>query len=275
MATLPGYVTAQITVPAQTQAVTVELRLANVVRGPELVVERSNPDQTAAQPGVSQAVSHPTIKDTAEIGVFEDLMSAIQLLPGVAYGGDFNATPSVRGGDPSETVAYLDGAPFLYPYHWGGLESVFDPNFVETAELSDGIISARNGDMLSALLEVTSKSSLTAEPRLNFSLSTTGMDAWLQYPVSGQLGILVGGKATWMEVPFALYGAFGDFNQVPSILDGYAKVEWKPIDSLRWDTNFFYGSDGFDQKKGDVINLNLESYPQEYYQTGRGRFPVH
>ena len=91
--------------------------------------------------------------------------------------------------------------------------------------------------MLSGLLEITSKSPLTAQPRLNFGLSTTGLDAYIQYPVSDRLGILAGGKVTWMEVPFALSGVSRDFNQVPYIRDGYTRVEWKPVENLDWTSN--------------------------------------
>jgi hypothetical protein len=264
--TYPGYATNRTTVPPRTTTVTVNLRLASVVNGPALVVEKAKPDQTDAKPGESQVIPRETIKSTAEIGVFEDLTASLHLLPGVGYSGYFNAQPSVRGGDPSEMVAYLDGAPFLFPYHWGGIVSIFDPNFVASAKLSDGVISARYGDVLSGLLEITSKSPLTAQPRLNFGLSTTGLDAYLQYPLSDQLGILEGGKITWMEVPFAVSGFSRDFNQVPFIRDGYTRVEWKPAENLDLTSNFFYGTDGFIQKRIGTISLNPYAYPQEDYR---------
>jgi outer membrane receptor for ferrienterochelin and colicin len=264
--TYPGYATNRTSIPPQTSSVAVNLRLANVVSGPVLVVEKAKPDQTNAQPGVSQVVSKESIKNTSEVGVFEDLTASLRLLPGVGYGGNFDAQLSVRGGDPSETAAYLDSAPLLFPYHWTGVVSIFDPNFLDSAKLSDGVISARYGEVLSGLIEVTSKSPLTEQPRLTLGLSTTGFDSYLQYPISQRFGILAGGKITWMEVPFALYGASRDFNQVPYIRDGYARAEWKPVDNLDWSTNFFYGSDGLDQKNNNLINLNLSSYPQESYQ---------
>ena len=114
--TYPGYDTNRTSIPPQTSSVTVNLRLANFVSGPGLVVEKAKPDQTNSQPGVSQVVTNDAIKNTGEVGVFEDLTASLQLLPGVGYGGNFDAQLSVRGGDPSETVAYLDGAPLQFPY---------------------------------------------------------------------------------------------------------------------------------------------------------------
>jgi hypothetical protein len=245
---LPGYERASFAVRGGDRAAAVKLAISGVVEGAELVVEGSRPQQTDAQPGVSEVVSRQDIRHTGEMGMVEDVMSTIKLMPGVGYAGGWNAMPSIRGGDPQEMTAVLDGAYVLYPYEWGGAFSIFDPNMVESAKLSNGVISARYGRVMSGLLEVNTKAPAMLRTQFDFSLSTTGLDVFAQgSPLEG-VGILAGGKATWIEVPMAIMGQLDSFKQVPYIRNGYAKAFWRPSDSVELDLNCFVGTDGVGAK---------------------------
>ena len=85
------------------------------------MVERPKPRQTESQAGVSQAVNHEDLQNTAKIGLREDIKTTIKTPPGVGYSGTLGgARPTVRGGAPNETTATFDGAYILDPYYWGG-----------------------------------------------------------------------------------------------------------------------------------------------------------
>jgi hypothetical protein len=243
-ASLPGYEPATFWIKGGDREAAVKLSIAGVVEGAELVVEGSRPQKTDAQAGVSEVASREDISHTGEIGLVEDVMSTIKLMPGVGYTGGWSAMPSIRGGDPQEMTAVLDGAYVLYPYEWGGAYSIFDPNMVESAKLSNGIISARYGRVMSGLLEVNSKSPGMMRTQFDFSLSTTGVDFFVQGALAPDLGILAGGKATWIEVPMALEGQSDLFEKVPYIRNGYTKAFWRPTDGVELDVNTFVGTDG-------------------------------
>jgi hypothetical protein len=117
---LPGYKTKMVALNTRVGTVSIELTIANVVEGTELVVEQPKPQSSDAEPGVSVVASQEQIAATSNIGVVEDVMSTVKSLPGVGYDGSWNALPSIRGGDPSKTTTVLDGVSILYPYHWGG-----------------------------------------------------------------------------------------------------------------------------------------------------------
>jgi len=119
-AAYPGYETGRIVVPAAGSSFTIALRLSGVMQGRELVVEASRPGTSETQTGRSVAVNTREIAQTAEIGVIEDVMSTIKLLPGVNYSGMFDAQPSIRGGYPGDMNASFDGFYVNNPYHWGG-----------------------------------------------------------------------------------------------------------------------------------------------------------
>ncbi|OHE67914.1 MAG: hypothetical protein A2Z99_14280 [Treponema sp. GWB1_62_6] len=252
---LPGYDDKTVVVQEDRKELTVRLRMSGIIEGQELVVEKAVPLVSDSQAGVAVAVSERQMESTAQIGVVEDVMSTIKTLPGVGYAGGWNARPSIRGGSPSETTVVLDGFEVIYPYHWGGAFSIFNPNMVDSAKLSAGLVSARYGRNISGLLEINSKT--PDKPSFGFeaSLTTTGTEAFVQAPLGKDAGLLLGGKLTWMEVSFALAGADGTFNQVPFIRDGYGKFFWKPADRLSFYANAFFGSDG--------VGVKIDSEPDE------------
>ena len=243
-ATLPGYETGKLWVKPGDRELTLKLSIAGVIEGKELVVEKAKPQKTDEQSGVSDVATQGQIESTGEIGIVEDVMSTIKLLPGVGYVGGWNAMPSIRGGDPSETTAALDGAYVLYPYQWGGAFSIFDPNMVESAKLSNGIISASYGNVLSGLLEVNSKTPSSPRPQIEVGLSTSGLDFYAQGAIAPGLDLMIGGKVTWLELTFALVGESAAYPIVPYIRNGYARISWKPSDDFEWFLNSFVGSDG-------------------------------
>lgn len=238
-AALPGYEPKKALARAGDHTLLIKLSLSGFVEGGELVVEKPKPKVTDAQAGVSQVVTKEDITNTT-MGVVEDLMSTIKTLPGVGYSGNFGI-PSIQGGNPNEMIAVLDGAYVLYPYHWGGAVSIFNPDMVESAKLSDGIVSASYGQFLSGVLEVNSITPNKVQPTVDFGLSTTGLDCFVSSPLSENAGLFIGGKTTWLQVPLSLFGAAQD---APYITEGYTKLYWDPTPDVKLFLNGYLGTDG-------------------------------
>jgi hypothetical protein len=253
-ASLIGYTTAKLWVEPGQASLVVKLALAGVSEGRELVVERAKPGQTDEQAAVSQVVTRDEIKNTAQIGIIQDLMSSIKLLPGVGYSGKFSAAPSIRGGAPVETRAALDGGLVWYPYQWGGACSIFDPTVVESAKLSNGLISSRYGQVISGMLEVQSRTPATVTPQFDGDLSTTGATIFGLLPFAENSGLMVAGKATWISATLAavqaISGQSAGITTAPYILNGFARFYWKPSNVAEWDLNGFVGNDGVGMDSG-------------------------
>ena len=259
-AELPGYETKKTVVTQSDTALVITLALSGVVEGNELVVEKSKPNSTDAENGVSQAVTKKDITNTT-MGVVQDLMSTIKTLPGVGYTSGFNAMPSIQGGNPSEMTAVLDGAYVLYPYHWNGAVSIFNPDMVDSAKLSDGIVSARYGEFLSGLLEVTSISPNKVQPTADLGLSTSGIDFFVSAPFSETAGLLLGGQTTYLQLPLAFFGLAKD---APYITEGFGKLSWDPSPRVKWFLDAYLGVDGV---KAD--NLGKQPPPPDTLTTTR------
>ncbi|MCL1930243.1 MAG: Plug domain-containing protein, partial [Treponema sp.] len=186
--TYPGYDTRRVTIPAGTDGdrvlrIIAAMQLSGVMQGRELVVEAQRPEVSETKSGRSVAISERELAQTAEIGLIEDVMSSVKLLPGVGYTGMFGAMPSIRGGDPGDLMASFDGFYLERPYHWVGAVSIFDPKMVSSARLSHGVFSSRYGHTVSGLLEIASKSPSATEVELETSISTSAVSFNLSYPL--------------------------------------------------------------------------------------------
>ncbi|GHT77677.1 hypothetical protein FACS1894130_02810 [Spirochaetia bacterium] len=253
----PGYENRRVTVAAEAKELTVAMRLGGILESRELVLEVERPGVSETKSGRSVAISGAELARTAEIGIIEDVMTSIKLLPGVGYSGMFNAMPSIRGGDPGDLMAALDGFYIANPYHWGGGISIFDPKMIESAKLSHGVFSTRYGHTISGLLEITSKKPSPTETELDIGLATSAASINLSYPLWGRGGILFMGKVTyWDTLVWAAQGLSKAFPE-DEILDLINAVSTAPYirstalsGNYRFNTdleltiNGFFGSDG-------------------------------
>ncbi|MCU0241805.1 MAG: TonB-dependent receptor, partial [Vicinamibacteria bacterium] len=91
----------------------------------------------------------------------ENVFRVLQTLPGVTGTDEFSSRLSVRGGGPDQNLTVMDGVEIHNPYRLFGLTSAFNPETVESFELTAGAFSARYGDRLSSLLVVGNRAGKT------------------------------------------------------------------------------------------------------------------
>jgi hypothetical protein len=255
----PGYETKRVNIPPAESGlgqITVSLRLSGVMQGRELVVEAQRPETSETKSGRSVAISERELEQTAEIGIIEDVMSSVKLLPGVGYTGMFGAMPSIRGGDPGDLMASFDGFYLERPYHWMGAVSIFDPKMVSSARLSHGVFSSRYGHTISGLLEITSKSPSFTEMEMETGISTSAASLNLSFPLNGKGGILFMGKVSyWDTLVWAAKGLskvidnenlalINAVSTAPYIRSAAVAADYRFSPDLEWRLNAFFGSDG-------------------------------
>ncbi len=265
IAVLPGYEMIRLPITARLQQTKLAMRIAGVIEGNELLVERSAPGKSDAKSGISVAMDREEMKTTAFIGLVEDIMASVSTLPGVGFTGGWNAEPSIRGGYPAEMGTVLDGVYIVEPWHWGGAFSIFNPHMVSSFKMSHGIFSTRYGRAMSGLLEVTTKKPDGPEVRLDASISTTSTDVFFQVPFGQNAGLLAGGKVTYLET-LALANELLQLNpelsetvpKMPYIRDAYVKGYWTPRPALDISVNAFFGSDGA-SAAGDTLNEGIHT----------------
>ena len=250
----PGYENGRLVITVGANAFTMGLRLSGIMENRELVIEAAKPGSSETSTGRSVALSGRDITQTGEIGIIEDVMSSIKLLPGVGYAGFFNAVPSIRGGDPMDTTAALDGYYIFNPYYWGGGFSIFDPRMVQSARLSHGVFSTRYGNTISGILEITSKKPSSTETEFELGASTSAASFNLSLPLNGKGGLLFMGRVTYYD-PFIwaakqaakVYEALDAVNSIrvaPYIRGGTITGNYRFLDNLELQATGFWGMDG-------------------------------
>ncbi|MCL2244132.1 MAG: TonB-dependent receptor plug domain-containing protein [Treponema sp.] len=253
-AAYPGYETGRLIITITENSYTAFLRLSGIMESRELVIEAVRPGSGETRTGRSVAVTGREITQTAEIGIIEDVISSIKLLPGVGYAGFFNAQPSIRGGEPADMRASLDGYYILNPYHWGGGYSIFDPRMVDSAQLSHGVYSSRYGHSISGLLEITTKKPSPSETQFELGINTSSASFNYSLPFTGSGGILFMGRITYYSPVLALAKELGKTIDALSIVNsvrvapyiGSAAVtgNYRFTDTFEFTASGFWGMDG-------------------------------
>jgi vitamin B12 transporter len=89
-----------------------------------------------------------------------DVLQVFQAMPGVTRASE-GSDLYVRGGDAAESPVFVDGARMTYAGAFeglhGGIFGVLDPNAIKKADFSSGGFSARYGNALSGIVDITTE----------------------------------------------------------------------------------------------------------------------
>lgn len=183
-------------------------------------------------------------------GAYEDVLRALQALPGVLATSDFSSQFIVRGGSPDQNLILLDGIEVLNPYRLNGMGSVFNPVLLRDAELHAGGFPAPYGDRLSSVLAVTLREG-TAARRLGgrVSLGVTGANAVLEGRAGGAGSWIIGARRSlYAFLPARFTSRLITHNDVafPDFTDVQGKLVLRPGRRHRLQVTGLLGRDDFD-----------------------------
>jgi TonB family protein len=91
-------------------------------------------------------------------GTFGDPLRVIENLPGLARAPFAGGSLIVRGANPEDSGVYYDGVEIPILYHFGGLKSVVNAEFLEDINFYPGGFGARYGRATAGVVDVTSRS---------------------------------------------------------------------------------------------------------------------
>jgi hypothetical protein len=274
-ASYPGYENGVLNIPVNGTHFSLGLYLSGVLVGRELLIEAQRPGVSETRSGRSVAISGEALERSSQIGIIEDVMTSIKLLPGVGYSGMFNALPSIRGGNPGDMTAALDGYYVEFPYYWGGGFSIFDPNMVASAQLSHGVFSVRYGHTISGLLEVTSKKADTVSAALELGISTSAVNLNVSLPLGNKGGLMIMGRITYWD-PFIWavqqlskvidneqLAQVNAVSTAPYIRSSQINANYRFNADLEWTGTAFIGTDGVGANYRNKINRSRINYESD------------
>ncbi len=135
-------------------------------------------------------------------GPMQDPIRVIHTLPGVAAMGDLfsSAALYVRGGGSDENLFMLDWCTVSWPWHLGGMKSVFNSDIIENIELQTGGFPAKYGNALSSVFNVTTREGNRENLSGNVSLGFINMQGLIEGPITSKGFFLVAGRRTYLDL---------------------------------------------------------------------------
>ena len=223
----------------------------------ELVVTPSRVSLLRHEPVALLALSRDEILALPHLG--DDFFRALSLLPGVTA-NDVTAQFHVRGGRRDETQILLDGQELYEAYHLKDFDSALStvaPATLGSADLTTGGFSAKYGDRMSGVLDMTTTTP-TGSPRVRLGVGILSAQA-------GGAGAFHGGRGSWLaELRRGSTDLVGRLlgDEDPQYWDAFIKLDYRlgPGNSLRGNVLHF----GDELEFEEVIEDERKRFETEY-----------
>lgn len=162
--------------------INIRLTLQNTLQE---VVVTGHHSETGVRGSQMSAVEVPIaqIKNIPSLLGENDIIKALQLLPGVQSGTEGSAGLYVRGGGPDENLLLLDGIPLYNVNHMMGFFSVFNSDALKNVTLYKGSFPARFGGRLSSVVDVRMKDGDEKKIRGTASIGTLSAKLQVEGPI--------------------------------------------------------------------------------------------
>jgi hypothetical protein len=167
----------------------------------------------------AQALPGEDLKDLQ--GLMEDPVHSIMSLPGVC-GSSFGAWVSVRGGSPIENLWLLDWVPVYWPFHFGGMKSVFNSEMVKNIELYTGGFPAKYGDRLSSVVNISTRDGCRERYKGKVNLSLINALGLLEGPIGDDASFILSARRSYYDLILTPEEGF----TIPSFYDIQGNLAW-------------------------------------------------
>ena len=130
-------------------------------------------------------------------GAVEDISRMLQIMPGVSPANDQRNDLIVRGGSPAENLVTIDGIeiPNINHYPTQGSSSgpigMINVKFINNVDFSTGGFSARYGDKLSSVMNISFREGYRKKILSDINLSTAGFGGIFEGPLFTKKGSFV------------------------------------------------------------------------------------
>ncbi|MBN1959493.1 MAG: TonB family protein [Deltaproteobacteria bacterium] len=132
-------------------------------------------------------------------GTFGDPVRVLENLPGLArVPGGLGGALLVRGTPPADTATFIDGVQVPLLYHFLGLTSVINPEFLETIDFYPGGFGAQYGRATAGIANVKSRSIICDDWHGVGEISAMQLKAYVCVP-AGSWSLAVAGRRSFID----------------------------------------------------------------------------
>ena len=171
-----------------------------------------------------------------------DVMRALQLLPGVKAESDASSSFQVRGGTAAQNLILYDNSPVYNVGHLAGLFSAFNDDALGSATLYKGLLPAQYGGASSAVLDLTGRTGNKHDLHGGASIGLLSAKGTIEGPiVKDKASFLVTARRTYLDAFLKLTNDFR--NNTLYFYDINAKFDWTIGQRDQLFLSFFTGFD--------------------------------
>lgn len=194
--------------------------------------------------------------------VGNDAARLVASLPGSASNG-VSARPRVRGGRRNETLIEFDGVRLYEPFHFQNFNQLFgsfDTRIIEDVEFSSGGFSARNGDRLSAVMDITPRDTQDLLETREIGLGIFNA-SYLQAGGSHESDWLIDLRRSTAEY---IVGFSEQDLGKPSFADMFAQYRWNLLGKHQFSASLFWFGDDMSLRNSSGTEAASNIYGNTY-----------
>ncbi len=171
----------------------------------------------------------PTYVVTAEDirslpGAGNDVLRAMQAMPGVARLPYALGGLVLRGTSPRDTAVFVDGVEVPIAFHFGGVSSVYPSGMLANVALVNGGFDVSYGRAIGGIATLTTREPRTDRWRVGGAIGLLDSGAQAEGPLPGGGGMLVGMRRSYLD---AVVRSFvPEDTPLPSYLDAQVRTSW-------------------------------------------------
>ena len=199
-------------------------------------------------------------------GTGGDAVRAIQNLPGVARAPLNIGQLILRGTDPEDSLAFLDGSPLPHVFHFAGFSTVLSTSLLSEVSLLTGNYSVRYGRGLGGLVDLRLSTDLPKDWTGEVSVDLIQTAVYVAQPLSQNAAIQISGRRSYIDAILnPVLSSMGDgVFRVPRYYDGQIRFLWKTpgggsVDALWLSSDDRFAILGPDADGEEQLNLGYSS----------------
>jgi hypothetical protein len=196
---------------------------------PEVIVstDKAPPTQTS-----HEALSKEELTEVP--GTQEDVLKALQALPGIITAGSLDGQLLVRGSGPSDNQYYVDNIPIGFPYHFG-IVSTLDSDFVKGIDFYSGGFGPEYPNSMGGLVDVTQRDGREDRWGFRADVNLFLSEAEIEGPITNDSSLEVAFRQSYLNLFINNFtGSQGDV-EVPEFGDYQVKYSINPSPKVHWD----------------------------------------
>ena len=184
-----------------------------------------------------------------------DALRYMQLMPGVSVASDYASGASIDGMGYGQNEYRLNGVPVHFPYHFGGIFSVFHPRMYEQTRVGKSIHAAGGSDVTGGTVDVSGQGEVADRAEGEVNVGMIASSGYLRMPVGKRVSAAVSGRVSYLD---ALYGGMLDDGHMRAsygLCDLDVAVTGEISDADRVRGTFHYNGDHLDYDDHDFSLL--------------------